>query len=318
MAIRPPSSGGRAFCVVREVAGYEERNWSVVASNDVQDQAFSLFDLDDEPELDQAAPVPAPEPTPAIEAAEESVPESVTFDLSTVDGVRAAAEKSEAMRNYLEKLRLDSANAERQRVQNEMRREQGSVERAQATIAALVDRLADGEDPEVLKKELPMYVSANAGWAQAQILSKLAEQAIEMAEPTAQEALRALLERADTPEAVQEVTGHALNAVLRKNTDDTLANLDPESLREHPRFKDWLQSELTKAMEVEMAAQQKQTTIRPNAPTTPSGVAPSSGINPVEFAAMDKAAQERALANLTEEQEDALMTAMYEAARNGQ
>ena len=105
-----------------------------MVTRDVMDQRRGLFDdLEDELTQDQAAeaPVPEVEESPVPEAEPESVPSTPTFDLSSVDSVRDAAEKAEALKNYLEKVKLDAANAERQRVQNEMRREQGTTERAQ-------------------------------------------------------------------------------------------------------------------------------------------------------------------------------------------
>ena len=184
-----------------------------MVARDLMDQRRGLFDdLEDELTQDQAAeaPVPEVEESPVPEAEPESVTSTPTFDLSSVDSVRDAAEKAEALKNYLEKVKLDAANAERQRVQNEMRREQGTTERAQQYHQWLIDQLENGVDPDSLKRETPIYVTANAGWAQAQILTQLAQQAIEMAAPETKSALQALLDRADSPEAITEATGHKI------------------------------------------------------------------------------------------------------------
>ena len=54
---------------------------------------------------------------------------------------------------------------------------------------------------------------------------------------------------------------------------------------------------------------------RPNAPKVPSGAAVAGDINVEQYLSMDESARQRYLTNLTEEQEDALMTALYESAR---
>lgn len=289
-----------------------------MVARDVMDQARGLFDdLDDELLEDQVAeaPVPQLDESPVPDAEPEPVPSSPTFDLSSVDSVREAAEKAEALKNYLEKVKLDAANAERQRVQNEMRREQGTTERAQQYHQWLVDQLESGADPEALKKEIPLYVTANAGWAQAQVLTQLAQQAIEMAAPETKSALQALLDRADSPEAITEATGHILNAVTEKSKTDMLSSLDFDALKEHPRFGDWLTSQVKAKMEEEMSAQKTQASARPNAPKVPSGAAVAGDINIEQYLSMDEPSRQRYLTNLTEEQEDALMTALYESAR---
>lgn len=288
---------------------------------DTMDQTRNLFsDLEDELPEDQAVdetPVPSEEVQPVPEPEPDAVPETPTFDLSSVDSVREAAEKAEALKNYLEKVKLDTANAERQRIQNEMRREQGTAERAQAYHQWLIDQLENGVDPEALKKDIPMYVAANAGWAQSQVLTQLAQQAIEMAAPEAKSALQALLDKADSPEAVTEATGHILNAVVTKSNSDMLANLDFNSLKEHPKFSDWLLSQVKERMEVEESAKKTASSVRSNAPKVPSGAAVDGGPNVEQYLAMDEAARNKYLNNLTEEQEDALLTALYESARGG-
>jgi NADH dehydrogenase/NADH:ubiquinone oxidoreductase subunit G len=288
---------------------------------EVTDRTANLFDdLEDELPMDQVAeaPVPEEEVQPVPDADSAPVPETSTaFDLSSADSVREAAEKAEALKNYLEKVKLDTANAERQRIQNEMRREQGSVERAQAYHQWLIDQIENGADPEELKKQTPLYVTANAGWAQAQVLRELAGQAIEMASPEVKATLQQSLDDADSPEAVQRIASRVIQAVVDKNSADVLSNLDFNNLQEHPRFSEWLTSQVKARMEEEMKAQETQSKSRPQAPAVPSGTASTGGISAEQFVSMDKAAQDKYLSNLTEEQEDALMTALYEAARGG-
>jgi len=288
---------------------------------EVTDRTTNLFDdLEDELPTDQVAeaPVPNEEVQPVPETEPEAVPETSTaFDLSSFDSVREAAEKAAALKEYLEKVKLDTANAERQRIQSEMRREQGSVDRAQAYHQMLIDRLMKGEDPESLKKEIPLYVAANLGWAQAQVLKELAGQAIDLVPPEKKAEYQEDLDNADTPEAIQRIGSRVLQAMIDGNTANVLGNLDFNNLQEHPRFGEWLTSQVKARMEEEMKAQEMQSKSRPQAPAVPSGTASTGGISAEQFVSMDKAAQDKYLSNLTDEQEDALMTALYEAARGG-
>lgn len=288
---------------------------------EVTDRTANLFDdLEDELPTDQVAeaPVPEAEVQPVPDADSAPVPETSTaFDLSSADSVREAAEKAEALKNYIEKVKLDTANAERQRIQNDMRREQGSAERAQAYHQWLIDQIENGADPDELKKQTPLYVTANAGWAQAQVLKDLANQAIDMVPPEKKAEYQGELDNADSPEAIQHVGSRILQAMIDGNTANVLGNLDFNNLQEHPRFGEWITSQVKARMEEEMKAQDIQGRSRTNAPSIPSGTAATGGISAEQFVSMDKATQDKYLSNLTDEQEDALMTALYEAARGG-
>ena len=246
----------------------------MVARN-VMDQSRNLFsDLEEELPEDQVAeaPVPEEEVQPVPEPVQETVPDTSTFDLSSVDSVREAAEKAEALKNYLEKVKLDAANAERQRVQNEMRREQGTAERAQAYHQWLIDQIESGADTEALKREIPLYVTANAGWAQAQVLTGLAQQAIEIASPEVKPLLQGILNEADSPEAITKAAGHIVETIVNYSKNDALANLDFNMLKEHPKFGDWITQQVKDKMEEEMSAQKKQASVRQNAPKVPSEI----------------------------------------------
>lgn len=280
-----------------------------------QDQAYSLFsDQSESTEADQDS-VPATE-TSAIAEAVESVPQ--TYDLNSVDGIRAASEQSDAMKNYLEKMRLDTVNAERQRIQNEMRREQGSVDKANAYHQYLVNQLNDGVDIEELRKQTPLYVAANEGWLRTGMYQTLAEEAIAMADEDQREFMRGVLSNAMDANDVRVIATESLNALKQKTKREHLAELDLDTLLETPKFKEWLDDQVSKRISEEASAQKTQSTRRVNAPNIPIGSAPSVGINPVEFANMSTRDQERTLSRLTPQQEDALMTSMYEAARKGQ
>lgn len=231
---------------------------------------------------DQLSAVPAFEAAPVPEAATPAS-EPVTFDYSTVEGIRAATEGNPALRNYLEKQRLDTANAERQRLQREWDQSEGSIERAQQTVKSIVDRLDMGEDPDTISRELPHYVTANANVARAEVLRSLVEQAIANASPETQSLLLADLEEAgNSPAGIEKVTARALTALTEKVKTDTLTGLTEEDLGAHPTVKDYIARKVAEELEIEMTAQRTEARIRSGAPATPTGVAPATDGDLVE------------------------------------
>jgi hypothetical protein len=285
---------------------------------DVPAQVPSLFaDQDDTPELVEQTPSVPTESAVVPASATDERPASESPDLSTLDGIRKEAERNEALKNFLEKQRLDTENTVRQRLQNEWKREQGSVERANAYHQSLIDRLNEGEDIETLKRETPNFVKANEEWTRSEVLRSLAEQAITLAAPDEAEALKSLLDEAKDVESVTRVTGSVLNAITNKVKRETLDGLDFEELNKHPRFTDWMTSQVKARLEEEMSAQKTQESIRQNPPAIPTGGASEGGINASEFANMPEREQNRLLETLTEEQVNALLVQSYELARGG-
>lgn len=280
------------------------------------DQARGLFDdLDDDLLTDQVAEAPVPDtegqPVPDIES--QSVPDASRVDLDSDESV--GSEQSEAMRNYIEKVKLDATNRERQRIQNEMRLEQASVDKAQEYHEMLIERLRSGEDPEVIKRELPQYVIANRDWAMQDVLKEFAQQAYALAPEENKKSLQEAIDGSSSASAVANTAKAVLQAAMDKHGLDVIANLDIDILKEHPRLKGWLAEQVKQHMDEEMAAQMTQGKIRSKAPSVTSGAAPTKGITAEAFVSMDKAQQDKYLTNLTAEQEDALLTALYESVK---
>ncbi len=202
-----------------------------------------------------------------------SASEPVTFDYSSIDGIRKAAESNDALRNFLTKERLDAekrgADAEKRR----LRLEGGSRESAQKTVQQIVARLNNGEDPEAVARDLPPYVAANADSERALVLKALTQQAIELATPDEQSALQALLDEADDPEAVTKITGHTLDALAKRIERQTREALTPEVLDEDPKFREYIAARVAKELETELTAQRTEQGARSVAPSTPVGAA---------------------------------------------
>lgn len=286
------------------------------------DQRRGLFDdLEDELIEDQSAVESAPVPSDEFES---SVPEtesapvpetSPSLDINTPEGVAKAAEQSEALRNYLEKVRLDTANIERQRFQKQMQQEQGAADRAAAYHQSIIDRLMAGEDPNVIKKEIPLYVMANEGWVRANFVKEYIENSMATVSEENRRHLEELASEVNSPESFQRFAERAFRYAVEDSNSKYLADLDFDNLKEHPRFGEWLTSQVKAKMEEEMSAQKTQASARPNAPKVPSGAAVAGDINIEQYLSMDEPSRQRYLTNLTEEQEDALMTALYESAR---
>lgn len=256
--------------------------------SDAPAQAAQVAAQDDPVASDQAPPSVSLAPVlPASTPDAQPASESVTPDYSSFDGIRKATETNKALRDYLERQRLDTANAERQRLQNEMRREQGSAERANAYHRDLIDRLNNGEDPQTIARDTPLFVKANQEWATVEVLRALGQQAIELATPDEQSALRSLLDEADSGEAVTKVTGHILDVLAKRTERQTREALTPETLYESdPRFKEWVdaraQQHAEHELEAEMTAQRTEQNARGVAPSTPTGSPPASTSDEVE------------------------------------
>jgi len=231
---------------------------------------------------DQLMAVPAFEAAPVPEAATPAS-EPVTFDYSTVEGIRAATEGNPALRNYLERERLNTTNTVKQQLQREWDQTEGSVERAQQTVRQIVDRLNMGEDPDTITRELPHFVTANANVARAEVLKSLAELAIASASPEMQTLLRADLDEAGSdPAGIEKVTGRALTALTERVKTDSISGLTEDDLGAHPTVKDYIARKVAEELEIEMTAQRTEAGIRSGAPGTPQGIAPATDGDLVE------------------------------------
>lgn len=222
-----------------------------------------------------ALPLPASvadgAPAPVIETPPASEPVTTEPDYSTAEGIRKAAEANEALRNYLERERLNAENTARQRVEAEMRRNQGSNERAQQYQEDLLRRIQAGEDPAELAKQTPLYVKANEDYARAEVLKALTQQAIDLASPDEQSALRALLDEAGSADAVTKITASTLDALAKRIERQAREALTLDTLPKDSRLYQEIQEYIRREAETEMNAREVERNAVTPGPRTPTG-----------------------------------------------
>lgn len=207
----------------------------------------------------------------------EAAPEPVvTFDLSTDDGIKAAAESNPRLKGYFEKLQADAANTARQRRDAELRREQGTAERAQQYHEWLVSELQKGTDPQELARQTPIWVSANEQHALSRVSKALLQRAGELGDETARELAESL---EGNTEELPRVAQATLDALVKRAKSDAVEaiSLDtlPASLKTQVDRLVAEQVEAKVAAELAAHALEQQIAERPTAPDV-RGTGPSS------------------------------------------
>jgi hypothetical protein len=222
------------------------------------------------PVVDQGVPSPVPAAAPAVPDALVS-PASESYDLKTMDGVRAAIEAEDALRNYIERERLNTANTERQRVTNEWRKD--ALERAQAVQERLREKYRvelDDEDAQ----GLPLVLRSAEEYARGELNRLYVQAASEHFGLGESETLMSALKAVeDDPQAANALTSELINAIHAKGKTDALEALTPEELAENPKFKDFFTAKVAELQEAEMTATQIEANKLPQAPAVPSGSA---------------------------------------------
>ncbi len=240
----------------------------------------------------------------AVAGGSQVAAETPQFDFSTIDGIRKAAESNPMLKAWRE----EGFEAGRQRREAELRRDQGTVERAQAFTRSVASRIANGEDPEVIAKEVPLYVKANEDTTRADLMRALVEQAA---------TLRSLGQTlVGSPEELTKVAQASLEAALSRARQLAIDELDPDTLPKDHKLRLWLDAQRDHEVETELNAREIAVKQPVNAPRTPSGAPVADGlITAAEFTAMTKSQQERYLEPLTEEQVTTLLAKVYESAQ---
>lgn len=248
----------------------------------------------------------------AVAASPQGVAEAPQFDLSTIEGIRRASEANPMLKAWRE----EGFEAGRQRREAELRRDQGTVERAQAYHRSYVQRLAAGEDPEVLARETPLYVKANEDTARAELMRSLVQQAITLADEPGGAMLRTLAEEIEgKPEELQRVAQATLETALARARQEAIDNLDPETLPKDHKLRRWLDDQKQHEVETELNAREIAAKQPVNAPRTPSGTPSADGlITAEEFVGMTKSSQEKYIDSLSQEQVETLLAKVYESA----
>jgi hypothetical protein len=232
---------------------------------------------------------PAEQPEAVAAEQEQAVAEAVqraVADLTTPEGIRAAAREHPAF----EAVFADERNRERQRLEREMRLNEGNLERAQGTVRWAIDQINAGGDPDEIAKQMAPHVKANHDWARVDILKGMIAQARTLDE----EAVAPLSELADSlggnADEVEKVAAAALQAVSgareRAAIQKILDTDDFDSLPES-KLKQSIAARIAREAEAEVNARQVESNRPPLIPSAPAGTA-AEPMTPARFNAMPR------------------------------
>lgn len=299
--------------------------------SDASDQITSLFTSDENPFIQEQSQTVNPseygflpdnkmDSVPAYVPDEIVNPFSPTFDLTTDDGIRNAANSNPNLKGYLERMRLDGVNQGRQAYAKELTREQGSDQRVEMLTQALFDRYGievDEDDANFVKS----ITKSNAEYNRIEQSKKYLDAAADFFQLPDQDrqTLNAHVSRIEhDPDQMQALAAEMMRSVYEKGSSDTFSGLTPEMLQNHPAMSQSVANEARRQIIAEDNAQRVESGIRRGAPSIPSGGVSASGINALEIAQMEPATRDRFFDALTESQQDEVMTAMYVAKQRGQ
>lgn len=299
-------------------------------ASDISDQTMNLFHSDEEPELNLDQPdvvVPESEYEPLPVEQIEAVPEFVLkqetaspFDLSTDEGIRAAADSSPMLKGYLERMKLDGINQGRQSRESELRRDEASNERVEQMTQALFDRYGIEVEPED-QNFFRVITKSNSDFQRVNLSKEYAERAADYFQLSADDrvAFTTHLESINSdPTETQNVASEMMQAVYNKGKQDAMNNLTPEILQNNPSVTNWIAQQAQSQNDSEDTARRIEASIRGRVPAVPTGSASSNGFNALEIAQMTASARDKYIDTLSEAQQDEVMTAMYEAVQRGQ
>lgn len=235
--------------------------------------------------------------TPPV--ASPSTPAVAEPDLSTPKGIRDFLAQHPASQAVL----ADERNAERQRVQAEIRRERGSDESIRAYHESLLKeaqrRMENGESFDGMGKDTPLFVRANREAVEASLFQALYEQAKEL-DPDAVASLEGFATSEGlTAENWKALSQAAMNAVVSSSKKSALAEfLDSEDdLPSDSKRIKAIEARLKKEYEMELAARETESKPKlPQPPATPTGVS-AEGVTKASVEAMSPEALADAASN---------------------
>lgn len=199
----------------------------------------------------------------------------VSYDLTTDEGIKAALAANPTLAGYLEMQRADAANTARQRRDNEILRERGTLEAAQAHTRWIAEQLFNGAEPDEVAGQVPYYVKANHDSLRAEFGRAILQSAAEAGDETVKGLLDSLT--GEDPDEAMKVAQVALDAQVRRARAEGRAAAVAEM---EAQFQERLRAELA-AARLESAS-----AVRSNPPTASGGPAGITG--PVTWESIDK------------------------------
>lgn len=258
---------------------------------------------------EQVTPV-AVEPTePVAPMPDRAVPE---FDFNTPEGIRAAAKQHPAF----EAVFADERNRALQKFQSDLRREEGTVERASQTVKWAIDQIEAGADPAAVAKQMAPHVKANQDLSRMEIFQGILDQAKNL-DPDSLAPFADLVESLQgSVDEVEKVATVALTAVSngsrKQGRQEILDSEDIDALPES-KLKTALQARVAREATAEVNAREIEAKKPDGIPSAPAGSA-TEPMNRQRFESMTSDERKSHLSTLTEAQlKDAWSLAVAEA-----
>lgn len=225
------------------------------------------------------------------------------FDLSTPAGIKAAAEKFPALKNWREEGYGAGLEAGKQRTIQELQRDQASSERVQATAKQIYERYGIELD-EQDQKTLTGLTRANADAARLEAMRNLALEAKGMAATeTEAELLQGLIDKASgNADEMQQVATMAISAVANRSKTDAINSLDLDQLLNDEKHRSAIEARVAAGVQAELEARGVEAQQRENPPEAPVGAGGVAGRMTAErLAGMTPAARLEYLSSLDDE-----------------
>lgn len=209
------------------------------------------------------------------------------IDLDSEEGLRAAIERSALLRGRLEKAQGDGFNAGKQNRDAELRRDQGSSERAQAYQQYLSQKYGIELD-DADAKAAPLFVKANEDFTRVGLSRVWAQATLQQAGETelSPELTTALdaLEASNDVAGAQAVASTAIQRALIKKGEQVIATLTPEQLQALPKthpIHAWVEKTIEDRVAEELRAREIETVQagRTNPPRV-AGTSPGGAMTP--------------------------------------
>jgi hypothetical protein len=224
---------------------------------------------------EQAQPVAVSDAGAVADAVASAVAD---FDLSTPAGIKAAAEKYPALKNWREEGYGAGLEAGKQRTLAEMQRDQASAERVHATTKQILERYGIDLDPED-EKTLTGLTRANYEAVRLETMRNLALEAKSMtATETEAALLQDLIDKADgNADAMQEVASRAMSAVASQAQREGKESLTLDELLTNEKHRKALEDWYVQRQMEEQRAQDVESSRIELPPGAPSGSLGSPG-----------------------------------------
>lgn len=217
---------------------------------------------------------------PAAQGTDEAVvadsgAASDALDLDTEAGLAAALERSALLRGRLEKAQNDGFQNGRQNRDAELRRDEGTAERAQAYHEWLTSQVEAGYDPAEIAKQTPLFVKANQDTTRSELGKAWVEASLGHFGEQEQEVIRGVMDTLTDPTMIGDLASKTWEAAASKVRQAAVANLSLDQIPKTSTLHTEIQALVDAKLTAELAAREIEATRQPTAPRA-NGSAPGS------------------------------------------